>query len=338
LIESEIIRINNIKDTTLYPDLSEFYTISNSYYERAIKFVRLDGKLGFSSGSETFDVLDVVRDHGFVPNSVMTGMQYGTDLPVQAELDAVLKAYVNTIVSNPNKTLTTAWKKGFQGILDAYLGEKPSTFTVDGKEFTPASYRDYLKFNPNDYVSFTSYTHHPFYTKFAVEVCDNWRSDEDYNVPIDSFLNILDAAINAGYTVAWGTDVSSPGFTRNGIGVNLDVEATNNAGSDQAHWVGEDNSDKPVVDVIVEKEATQEQRQIEFDNKTMTDDHGMLIFGIARDQFGKKYYMVKNSWGKTGKYNGIWYVTEQFVKANSIDIILHKNAVPKEIKAKLGIQ
>lgn len=337
-VESEIIRINNITDPAKYPDLSEFFAISHSYLERAEKYVRLDGALGFSAGSQGDDIIDVIRDYGMVPQEAMTGMNYGTELPVQAELDAVLKAYVGAVVKNPNKTLTTAWKRGFKGILDAYLGEWPEKFTVDGKEFTPQSYRDYLKFNPDDYVCLTSFTHHPFYTSFAVEVCDNWRWNKSYNLPIDELMNIVDSAINAGYTLEWGTDVSEPGFTRTGYAVFADVKASSNAGSDQAHWVGEDGEKKEEVKEIVEKEASQEQRQRDFDNKTMTDDHGMQIYGIARDQFGKKYYMVKNSWGTEHDFKGIWYATEAFVKGQTLSIMVHKNALPKELRTKLGIK
>ena len=335
-LESEVIRINRITDPAKYPDLSVFWIVSHSYAERADKYVRLDGNLTFGAGSEGDDVLDVIRDHGIVPLSEMTGMNYGTELPRQAEMDAVLNAYVSTVAKNPNKTLTTAWKRGFQAILDEYLGKRPERFTVDGKEYTPESYRDALKIVPDDYVSLTSYTHHPFYTWFAVEICDNWRWNQSYNVPIDEFMKVLDDAINAGYTVAWGADVSDPGFTRDGYAILVDVPATAAAGSDQEHWVGRAEG-KPAPQIeIVEKVPTQETRQIDFDNKTVTDDHGMQIFGIARDQFGKKYYMVRNSWGVTGKFDGIWYATEAYVRNQSLDIILHKDALPKDLRKKLG--
>ena len=282
-------------------------------------------------------MLHVIRDYGIVPNAAMTGMNYGTELPRQSELDAVLKAYVGAVVRNPHNTLSTAWKRGFQGILDAYLGTYPETFVVDGKQYTPASYRDALKINPDDYVSLTSFNHHPFYTQFAIEICDNWRWDKAYNVPIDELMQALDAALDAGYTAAWGADVSDAGFTRDGLAIWVDTQATAAAGSDQAHWVGVDNSNQPVI-VPVEKKVTQETRQIDFDNKTMTDDHGMQIFGIAKDQWGNKYYMVKNSWGVTGKYDGIWYASEAYVKAQTLDLVFHKDAVPAAIKAKLGIR
>ena len=317
-VESEIIRINGIADEADYPDLSEFFVVSHSYMDRAVKYIRLDGKLAFSAGSEGDDVLDVIRDYGIVPQEIMTGMNYGTELPVQAELDGVLRAYIEAVGKNPNKTLSTAWQKGFQGILDAYLGAVPERFEVGGKEYTPAEYRDALKFNPDDYVSLTSFTHHPFYTSFPIEVCDNWRWDQAYNLPIDEFMQVLDAAIEGGYTVAWGSDVSSPGFTRTGLAVLVDTEALESAGSDQERWVGKDAKKPADKKKAVTKQApkelvpTQETRQTGFDDKTITDDHGMQIFGIARDQFGVKYYMVKNSWGESGKYNGIFSMSLRF--------------------------
>ena len=336
-LESEAIRLGNITDTLKYPDFSEFFVVNHSYMDRAVKYVRLDGKLGFSAGSEAGDVLDVIRDYGLVPNSAMTGMNYGTELPVQGELDAILRAYVEAVVKNPNKALTTAWKRGFQAVLNEYYGKCPDQFTVDGKEYTPESYREAMKINPDDYVTLTSFTHHPFYTKFAIEVCDNWRWDEAYNVPIDEFMTVLDAAINNGYTVAWGADVSQAGFTRDGYAIFLDATAKPTSGSDQEHWVGKEEG-KPAPVSVVEQVVTQESRQEQFDNKTMTDDHGMQIYGIAKDQNGKKYYMVKNSWGVTGKFKGIWYATEAYVKGQSLDFVVHKSALPKDLRNKLGIK
>ena len=335
--ESEAIRLGKITDTLKYPDFSEFFVVSNSFRERAIKYVRLDGKLNFAIGSEADDVLDVIRDYGIVPNSEMPGLNYGTDLPVTGELEAVLKGIVDAVAKNPNRTLSTAWQRALQAVLDEYLGKIPEIFVVDGKEYTPASYRDALKINPADYVSLTSFTHHPFYTKFAIEVSDNWRWSQAYNLPIDEFMTVLDNALNNGFTAAWGADVSHPGFTRSGLAVNIDTSAPATSGSDQERWVGKEEGKAPEIQ-IVEKEATQESRQIDFDNKTMTDDHGMQIYGIAKDQNGKKFYLVKNSWGETGKYKGLWYASEAYVKAQTLDIMVHKDAIPRDIKAKLGIK
>jgi Aminopeptidase C len=334
-LESEAIRLCNIKDEANYPDFSEFFVVSNSYKERAEKYIRLDGKLGFSAGSGAGDVFDVVRNHGIVPNEAMTGMNYGTPLPQQAEMDAVLAAYVEAVSKTRGK-LSTAWKRGFDAVVDEYLGKAPETFVVDGKTYTPASYRDAMKINPDDYVELTSFTHHPFYTWFALEVCDNWRGSQSYNVPIDELMAVVDNALENGYTICWGADVSHSGFTRGGLAILVDEQATL-AGSDQEHWVGKIEG-KPAPITIVESVPTQESRQLEFDNKTMTDDHGMHIFGIARDQDGKKYYMVKNSWGETGAFKGIWYATEAFVKAQTLDITVHKSALTKELKKKLGVK
>ena len=338
-LESEAIRLGNIQDESKYPDFSEFYVVSNSYKERAEKFIRLDGKLGFSAGSGCGDVMDVVKNHGIVPNAEMTGMNYGSSLPQQAEMDAVLLAYVEAVAKTRGK-LSTAWKRGFDAVVDEYLGKAPETFVVDGKTYTPASYRDAMKINADDYVELTSFTHHPFYTWFALEVCDNWRGSQSYNVPIDELMAVLDNALENGYTVCWGADVSHTGFTRGGLAILVDVDATQaQAGSDQEHWVGkEEGKPNPKPIEIIEAVPTQESRQIEFDNKTMTDDHGMHIYGIARDQDGKKYYMVKNSWGETGAYKGLWYATEAFVKAQTLDITVHKSALTKDLKKRLNVK
>ncbi len=338
-LESEAIRLCNIQDESKYPDFSEFYVVSNSYKERAEKFIRLDGKLGFSAGSGCGDVMDVVKNHGIVPNAEMTGMNYGSSLPQQAEMDAVLLAYVEAVAKTRGK-LSTAWKRGFDAVVDEYLGKAPETFVVDGKTYTPASYRDAMKINADDYVELTSFTHHPFYTWFALEVCDNWRGSQSYNVPIDELMAVLDNALENGYTVCWGADVSHTGFTRGGLAILVDVDATQaQAGSDQEHWVGkEEGKPNPKPIEIIEAVPTQESRQIEFDNKTMTDDHGMHIYGIAKDQNGKKYYMVKNSWGESGAYKGLWYATEAFVKAQTLDITVHKSALTKDLKKRLNVK
>ena len=336
--ESEAIRICGIKDEADYPDFSEFFVVSHSYLDRAVKYVQLDGNLTFSAGSEADDVLDVIRDYGIVPQSAMSGMNYGTELPEQNELDAVLKAYIQAVAKKPNKVLSTAWKAGFKGILDAYLGEWPENFTVGGKEYTPESYRDAMGINPEDYITLTSFTHHPFYTWFPIEVCDNWRWDQAYNIPIDEFMAVLDNALENGYTAAWGADVSHPGFTRTGTALLVDNTVKSTAGSDQEHWVGKEEGKPAPAPAVVEIVPTQESRQADWDNKTMTDDHGMQIYGIAKDQNGKKFYMVKNSWGVTGKYDGLWYASENFVKGQSLDIMIHKSALPKDLKKKLGIK
>ncbi len=334
-LESEVIRINNIKDTTLYPDFSEMFVVSHSYKDRAVKYVRTDGNINFAAGSEADDVLHVVEDYGIVPQSAMPGIQA---LPVHGELDATTKAYVQAVASNPNRTLSTTWKKAFDAIVDTYLGEVPETFEHNGKTYTPASYRDELGLVPSDYVTLTSFTHHPFYKSYILELSDNWRWDSAYNIPLDEFMEVIYTAIDKGYTLAWGTDVSERGFTRDGIGVLLET-AKSTAGSDQERWVGKDGEKKEAVaELPKEASVTQESRQEGYDNKTTTDDHGMQIFGVAKDQNGTKYVMVKNSWGTTSKYGGIWYCSDSFVRAKTMDVLVHKDALSKDLKKKLGIK
>ena len=337
-LESEVIKAKGLKDPALYPDFSEMYIVRRSYYDRAIQFVRLDGHMNFAVGSDFGDVLETAKKYGLVDQKAYSGLQYGYDLPVQGELDAGLKGYVNAIVKNPNRKLTKVWPKGVDGILDAYMGEVPETFVVNGVTYTPESYRDAQGLNLDDYIGFTSYTHHPFYTAFAMEVCDNWRQSLSWNVPLDELMAIIDYAVDNGYTVAWGGDVSEPGFTRNGLGVLVDTEIKATSGSDQERWVGK-AEEKPVEKVAVKEiKVTQELRQEWYDEKTSTDDHGMHLYGIAKDQNGTKYYMIKNSWGEAGEYKGLWYMSEEFCKGKVLNILVNKKAVPKEILKKIGIK
>lgn len=335
-IESEILRTKGIET-----DLSEMFVVSKSYRDRAVKYVRLDGHLNFAAGSSFGDVLHVIDDYGIVPQEAMPGLKYGTEMPEQSELDAVLKGYVSAVVKNPNRQLTTAWLKGFDGIIEAYQGAYPETFEVNGVTYTPESYRDYLGIDMADYVNLSSFSHHPFYEEFIIEVPDNWRWDTAYNLPIDEFMQVMEHAIMNGYTIAWGSDVSEKGFTRDGIAVLPQEKAKAGAGSDQERWVGK-SEEKPAEEVKAELPAevdfTQGMRQDGYDRKTTTDDHGMHIYGIAKDQNGTKYYMVKNSWGESGKYKGIWYASEPFVKAKTLNIVVHKDALPKDIRKKLGIK
>ena len=332
-VESEIIRQKGIE-----VDLSEMFVVNHAYFDRAVKYIRLDGKLGFSAGSSFGDVFEVIKSYGIVPQDVYSGMNYGTELPVQGELDAVLEGFVKALVTNPNRKLTPAWKPAFQGILDAYLGEIPATFKAEEKAFNPLTYRDYLGINTDDYINLTSFTHHPFYEPFIIEVCDNWRWGSAYNLPIEELMEVMYNAVENGYTIAWGADVSEKGFTRSGIATVPDFENKVTAGSDQERWVGKSDAGKEESAPAEEKVITQEMRQLAYDNKETTDDHGMHIYGLAKDQNGNPYFIVKNSWGKAGDYEGIWYASDAYVRYKTLNIVVHKDALPKSIKKKLGIK
>ena len=339
-LESEAIKKGAPADIYFAP----MFPVFTNYMEKAERFVRMDGALNFAGGGSTDDVLCTLAGYGLVPESAMPGLNYGESNHVHGELDAVTKAFVEAVAKNPNKKLSTAWKSAFKGILEAYLGKVPEKFEVNGKEYTPKEYAASLGLKAEDYIGITSYTHHPFYTTFVLEVPDNWRSYQLYNVPMEELVEIIDYALEKGYTVAWAADVSEKGFTRDGLAIVPDVEANEKSeGSDQARWVGVDPKEKEQIlhnlkSPGKEKVITQEMRQVAYDNKETTDDHGMQIFGIAKDQNGTKYYIVKNSWGERGKYKGRWYASLPYVQYKTMDILVNKAAVPAHILKKLGVK
>ncbi len=338
-LESEVLRTKG-KEI----DFSEMFVVSKTMMDRATYCVRLYNEPHFAPGGSAYDVIYCMSHYGLVPQEAMPGIQYAwtknDTLPVHSELDHVASGYLKGLTGL--KKLSPVWKKGLQAIYDTYLGSCPETFTYEGKTYTPRSFVESLGLKEEDYVSFTSYTHHPFYERFALEVPDNWRMDQMYNVPMEEMMAIIDHALANGYTLVWGADVSEIGFTRKGIGVVPDEDnGADITGSDMAKWVGmtpdkkkEELTKKP----LPEKTITQQMRQDAFDNWENTDDHGMQIFGIAHDQNGKKYYMIKNSWGTLkSDYKGIWYVSEAFMQYKTNDILVHKAALPKDIKKKIHL-
>ena len=337
--ESEI-----LKATGKTYDLCESFVANKTYMDRAIQVVRFHGDCEFAQGGSAYDVLHCIQNYGICPENAMPfpGSLYGDSLNNFNEFFSILTPYVMAIAKSTSKKLTPAWRNGFQGVLDAYLGKCPENFVYQGKTYTPKTFAASLGLNWNDYVTFTSYTHHPFWTQFAVEVQDNWRFPLSWNVPIEEITKIIDNAIMNGYTVAWGGDVSEDGFTRDGLAYMYDTKKLESMeGSDMARWLKLSKAEKKnIVDSLgvnaPEIKPTQKQRQESFDNWELTDDHGMLIYGIAKDQNGKEYYMVKNSWGETGEYKGIWYMTKTFIVANTMDFMINKNAVPKDIRKKCG--
>lgn len=338
-LESELLRMNKGEH-----DLSEMYIVRRNYADKAEKYVRVGGNLNFAQGGSFADVIETLDEYGVMPDELYTGLNYGETSHKHGEVEAGLAGYVKGINANKNRRISPVWTKGLAGILDAYFGEVTQNFNYQGKSYSPQSLAKSLGLESNNYVSITSFTHHPFYAPFALEIPDNWRWSVSYNVPMDEMMEIIDNAINNGYTVAWASDVSEIGFTRNGIAVIPDEDSPENAGSDQAHWLGlsqgeRNNLIKAKLDQgpVKEKIITQDMRQIAFDNQETTDDHGMQIYGIVKDQNGNKYYMVKNSWGDAGKYKGIWYASETFVKYKTTNIMVNKASLPKTISNILGL-
>ena len=326
-------------------DLCEMFVCNKNYMDRAVVKVRMHGDAQFSQGGSAYDVLYVLKTYGICPEEAMPapGTMYGDTLNNFNEFFGVMEPYVEAVAKSEAKTITPTWKNGLQGILDAYLGKCPETFKYEGKTYTPTQFAQSLGLDWNDYVTITSYTHHPFYTAFPVEVQDNWRQPHSWNLPMDEMAAVIDNAIMNGYTVAWGGDVSESGFTRNGLALLIDEKAPQGLeGSDMAKWLkltAAEKKDKIKEAGVTAKELTpsQEQRQKEYDNWTLTDDHGMLIYGIAKDQTGREYYMVKNSWGTDNEYKGTWYMSKNFIIAKTMDYMVNKNAIPKDIRKKLGI-
>lgn len=338
--ESEI-----LKSTGKTYDLCESFVANKDYMDRAVQVVRYHGDMQFAQGGSAYDVYYVLKNYGICPEDAMPfpGSLYGDSLNNFNEFFSLLEPYVEGIATNKASKISGQWKVGFQGILDAYLGKCPENFTYEGKNYTPKSFASSLGLNMDDYVTITSYTHHPFYSQFVVEVQDNWRIPASYNLPMDEMMQIIDNAVMNGYTVAWGGDVSEPGFTRDGLAYMIDAKKMQSLqGSDMARWLGLSAAKRRnIIDSlgcnVPEVQPTQEMRQERFDNWELTDDHGMLIYGIAKDQNGKEYYMVKNSWGEAGKYKGTWYMTKTFIAANTMDYMVNKNAIPANIRKKMGI-
>ncbi|MBQ2416975.1 MAG: aminopeptidase [Alistipes sp.] len=336
-IENEIMRAGGEE-----MDLSEMWIVRNIYFEKAVKYVRLHGALNFAVGGAFHDVTEGIKKYGIVPQEVYEGLNYGTELPHFNEIDAVLKAYVDAIIKNPNKTLTTAWQAGLNGILDAYFGKMPETFEYKGQTYTPKSFAESLPIKMEDYVSLSSFTHHPFYSTFVIEVPDNWMWASVYNVPLDELMAVIDNALANDYSIGWASDVSEKGFNRTkAIAVVPEDNVDNMSGTDAERWGAmtakeRDQAlysfDKPGKEKLID----QQMRQEAYDNYQTTDDHGMVIIGTATDQCGNPYFKVKNSWGVMSPYQGYYYFSRPFVEYKTMSIMVNVNAIPAEIRAKLG--
>lgn len=339
-LEAEMLRIGKPQ-----LDLSEMFIVWHTYNEKATKYVRLHGNLNFAAGGAFHDVTKMIKKFGIIPEEVYSGLNYGEEKHVHGEMDRILKQQIDAVIENPNKKLSSAWHEAIRSTLNSYLGEVPEKFEYEGNEYTPQSFAsEYVGLNMDDYIEITSYTHHPFYSKFIIEIPDNWMWDEVYNVPLDDLEAIIDNSLNSGYTVAWAADVSEKGFntSKKGVAVVPQLDHSEMNDAEIAKW--EDLSEKEKNEELykldkpgLEKEISQEVRQEGFDNYQTTDDHGMLIVGMAKDQNGTVYYKVKNSWGKYNDYDGFFYASKPYARYKTMSIMVHKDAIPKGIRKKLDI-
>lgn len=326
--------------------LSEMFAVRHAYMKKAERYVRMHGHLNFAEGGAAHDVTEVIKEYGIVPNEVYTGMNYGTELADFHEITPVMTAYLDAVIKagdTSRRPLTTAWKRGFNAILDEYFGELPESFVWKGKEYTPKSFAESLPIDMDDYIDLSSFTHHPFYEQFVLEVPDNWMWGQVYNLPMEEMMRVVDHALENGYTLAWGTDVSEKGFSRTkAIGVIPETDPKSMSGTEAERWGSLTAKEREAALYSFEKptkerEITQEMRQEAFDNYETTDDHGMVIVGTAKDQNGTIYYKVQNSWDTVKPYDGFWYFSKPFVAYKTTDLMVNKKALPKDIAKKLGL-
>jgi len=310
--------------------LSQIFTARNAYVEKGINYVRMHGAVSLGDGGALHDVINMYRKYGAVPQEVYTGLNYGTKTNKTAELGDIEKGVLEAVVKNSNGELTPNWLKAYTGVIDAYLGAVPENFTYNGKKYTPKTFaNEVVGINPDNYVELSSFNDHPFYSKFTLLVPDNWSFDQVYNVKVNEITDIIDNALKNGYTVAWATDVSEKSFSyKNGVAFVPQTPFNDMTVKEKA-----DMFNGPQA----EMEITQENRQAAFDNYQTTDDHGMHIVGVSKDQNGKEYYIVKNSWGVTNDYKGYLYVTKNYVKYKTTAFLLNKAGIPSAIAKKLGL-
>lgn len=334
-VESELMRMG--KGTH---KLSEMYIVRKAYEDKAENYVRMHGTANFSQGGAFHDIPHVIKKYGIVPQEAYKGLEYGTEKHNHSEMEAALKGILDAVIAKKQGQLTTSWKKAFNAVLDAYLGEVPSEFTYNGATYTPMSFAESLGLNMDDYVVITSFTHHPFYENFVLEVPDNWIWAQAYNVPMNEMMDIMKTSVMNGYSIGWAADVSEKGFSfKNGLAiVPKDVEDLKVKGKDNKHFsnAGADKSGSQFDSPGEELEITQELRQIGFDNYLTTDDHGMHFTGLVEDQEGNEYFIVKNSWGTS--YNdcdGYFYASMPYVAYKTMNFMVHKDALPKSLKKKM---
>lgn len=324
-LESEMIRLGKQP-----VELSQIYSARNVYVEKGVNYVRMHGAITLGDGGALHDVINMYKKYGTVPREVYTGLNYGTDKNKFAEMGALMESVLAAVVKNPNGELTPNWQKAYAAVIDSYLGKVPDNFTYKGKNYTPQTFaKEVVGINPDDYVEMSSFTNAPYYQKTTMMVPDNWSLDQVYNVKVNDMTDVIDNALKKGYTVAWATDVSEKSFSwKNGVAYVATKKFDDMTAEEKADMF---NGPK------AEPEITPEMRQAAFDNYTTTDDHGMHIIGLAKDQTGKEYYIVKNSWGETNDYKGFLFVTKNFVKYKTTALLVNKGGIPAEIAKKLGV-
>jgi len=322
-LESEMIRMGRQP-----VDISPIFTAYYTYLEKTKNFVRLHGGQSQGEGGQLHDVLTIYRKYGAVPQEVYTGLQEGQTRNNFSEMSSILEGMGQSIVKN--KKLSSTWKKAITSVMDAYLGVPPQAFEYKGKTYTPRSWADQIiGINPDDYIGISSFEAYPYYKPFVLLIPDNWSFESFYNVQMQDLTSIIDHALKTGYTVAWATDVSEKYFSwKNGVAY-VPAKDLDKMSKDEQAQIFNGPKEEASVNAA--------QRQAAFDDYSTTDDHGMHIVGLSKDQNGKEYYIVKNSWGTTNDYKGYMYVTKEFVRYKTISILLHRGAIQKEIKNKLKI-
>ncbi len=322
-IESEMIRMGKKPI-----ELAQIYTARNAYIEKGKMYVKMHGAVTLGEGGAFHDVMNMYKKYGTVPRSVYTGLQDGQTRNNMSEMSSMLEAVLSSVIKN--KKLSDNWETAYTAVIDTYLGNAPEEFTYEGKKYTPKTFADkVVGINADDYIEVSSFQEYPWYSKFTMLVPDNWSFDQVWNVKMDEMVDIVDHALQNGYTVAWAGDVSEKGFSwRNGVAYVPEIDYNEMTVDERATMF---NGPKP------EKKTTDAERQKAFDNYETTDDHGMHIVGVAKDQNGKEYYIVKNSWGLSNDYEGYLYMTKEFMKYKATGLMLHKDALPKNIAKKLAI-
>lgn len=339
LLETELLRMGKAEY-----DLSELFAAKHTYLEKGIRYIQFHGNTNFSEGGQAHDVLEVIRKYGMVPEEVYTGLQYGRDFHIHGELVAALEGMLQGINKNPNKELTPVWPKAFNAVIETYLGATPEKFTYNGKEYTPQSFWNSLGINLDDYVELTSFQAFPFYSAVVLPMPDNWMHGIYYNLPLDELMEVMKYALENGYSIAWDGDVSHRGFSHHsGLAILPTNQPEEMINAEIDKWQKLSNSQKQAqiysfIDPVPEMKVDDAKRQQLFDNRITTDDHLMHLTALAKDQYGTYYFKTKNSWnGDSNSFGGYLYMSEPFVRLQTVAIMLHKDAIPKAIRKKLNL-